>query len=140
MDTRSALDLIRLRKKRITPIRKAVVGIVFENDKPISAPEIKKRLKDYDLSANKTTVYRELKFLKQHGLVQKVNLSPFKLHYEPAHLDHHHHLVCKNCGEVDEVICKELDKPMSKLIKRVSEKFKIKEHNLEFYGYCFNCQ
>jgi Fe2+ or Zn2+ uptake regulation protein len=140
MNTDSALNINKSKKKRVTPIRKTVVEIIFESDSPISAPEILRSLEKRGLSANKTTVYRELDFLMRQDLVQKVNLSPYKIHYEPSYLKHHHHLVCKNCGDIDEIICSELEKPMSKLVRRVSKRFKIKDHNLEFYGYCYNCR
>ena len=134
-----ALSLIKSRKKRITKARKSVIDTIYNYAKPVSAPEILKKLHKSGLKVNKTTIYRELNFLLGQNLVREVKISPYIIHYESANLGHHHHLICDNCGSVEEIVCDELEVPMVKLQKRVSHNFSIKKHNLEFYGTCAGC-
>lgn len=132
-----ALSLIKARKKRITKTRESVLDTIYNYAKPVSAPEI---LKKSGLKVNKTTIYRELDFLLGQNLIKEVKISPYIIHYESSSLGHHHHLICQSCGSVEEIVCEELEGPMTILEKRVSQKFSIKNHNLEFYGTCFSCQ
>lgn len=127
--------------RKITKIRSEVIKIISESKSPISAPKIIERLRDIEITANKTTVYRELAFLLSQEVIREVKLSPYITHYESSDLTHHHHLVCEDCGDVEEVICTEIESPIGKFAKRVLRKgFEIKNHNLEFYGICSSCR
>ena len=136
----SSITLLRSRKKRITKTRKQILAILYTYGKPISAPELLDKLKLFDLAVNKTTVYRELAFLLKQELVKEVRINPYIVHFEPAYLSHHHHLVCSNCGSIDEVLCGELESPIKLLEDRIlKDGFAITRHNLEFYGLCADC-
>lgn len=133
---REALSLIKSRKKRITKTRESVLDTIYNFTRPVSAPEI---LKKSGLKVNKTTIYRELDFLLGQNLIKEVKISHYIIHYESSSLGHHHHLICQSCGSVEEIVCDELEAPLETLQKRVSSKFSIKQHNLEFYGTCSGC-
>jgi Fur family ferric uptake transcriptional regulator len=49
------------------------------------------------------SVYRALEGLDELGLVQRIDLGDGVSRFEPAHTDgeHHHHLVCDDCGKVE---------------------------------------
>ena len=49
------------------------------------------------------SVYRVLDSLAELRLVQRVDIGDGVARYEPAHAggDHHHHLVCDDCGKVE---------------------------------------
>jgi len=133
------LEKLRLKKKKITKVRKAVVEIVLDSG-PVSVPKILKELAKKKILVNKTTVYREISFLLSQGLVKEISISPHITHYEFALSNHHHHLICQKCGQMKEVVCKELEGSMERLEKRVSKNgFCIKKHNLEFFGLCAKC-
>lgn len=132
-----ALNLLHNRNARITRAREAIIGIIFSETKPVSAPEIINNLKNKHVLVNKTTVYRELDFLRKNGILKTVFLKPGKLHYESAFLPHHHHLVCDTCGSISEIGCV-VDE--QKLLQKIRTKgFEIKQHKLELYGTCTNC-
>ncbi len=93
---------------------------------PISALDLLKKIK-----VNKTTIYRELDFLVDLGLVNEVDFGDRTKRYELKDLKHHHHLICLNCKKVADVNIKESF--------NVPKNFKVVRHNLEFFGYCQNC-
>ncbi|MFD0131660.1 ferric iron uptake transcriptional regulator, partial [Bacillus subtilis] len=49
----------------------------------------------------------------------------------------HHHLVCMECGAVDEIE-EDLLEDVEEIIER-DWKFKIKDHRLTFHGICHRC-
>ncbi len=109
-----------------------VFDILEKNKLPIDAATLISKLK-----VNKTTVYRQLDKLLDEDKILEVELGDGKKRYEIKSRGHHHHIVCKKCGLIEDL---ELDEKM--LISRLSKKtnFKIESHNLEFFGLCINCR
>ena len=86
---------------------------------------------------SKGTVYRNLKVLQEMGLVSELNLNGSLSRFE-AKLDSHYHFRCERCGRVfdlDEPIDHELNQRIAK-----STGFNIASHQLEFRGFCKDCQ
>ena len=133
--------ILEIRNKgfRITKIRNATVSILSSSTSPLSASDIIKNLYKRDLSANKTTIYRELDFLLIQKFIHEVDFGDGKKRYELNTGKHHHHIVCVNCGNVGDVDFDFAFKTQSEEIE-INTGFKIKEHNVEFFGLCHNCQ
>ncbi len=85
---------------------------------------------------SKATVYQNLKFLNEKGLVQEVNIKGIS-RFEP-NLELHHHLICKKCGKIIDFDSKELTKHTLKIAKTLKE-MKIGSTNTNFYGICKKC-
>lgn len=116
---------------RFTNARKEIVAIISSQQKPVLVEALIKHL-----SVNKTTIYRQLHSLVTEGIIREVDFSDRKKRYEMANSVHHHHLVCEDCGRVDDI---EIDEtPITQQIKNSS--YKINRHSLEFFGQCANCQ
>ena len=130
-----------LKKKgfRITKIRKSLLSILFSSNKPLSVGEIIISLLKKDISASKTTIYRELEFLGNEGIVRGIEFGDGKKRYEFDLNKHHHHIVCVSCGKIADI---DFDVDLKKHEREISSKtgFKIKEHSIEFFGYCQKCQ
>ncbi|MCG6551705.1 MAG: transcriptional repressor [Candidatus Magnetominusculus sp. LBB02] len=125
---------------RLTKVRKLIIEIFLSNSAaPISAVELKARLMAADADANKTTVYRELDFLSEQGIVVEVNAGDGKKRYELNRDGHHHHILCLRCSAVE---CVTVDNcTLQEELKRVDSKsFKITGHSLNFFGLCEECQ
>lgn len=120
---------------RYTKPRKLVFEALAHFSKPATALEIHNYLKnEIDL----TSIYRTLELLKKSDLVNVILFGEGKKRYELKNIsEHHHHLFCENCGDVEDIEMQE-----GSLLKTVAEqsKFLIKKHNLEFFGLCQNCQ
>ncbi|NMC59852.1 MAG: transcriptional repressor [Candidatus Methanofastidiosa archaeon] len=86
---------------------------------------------------SKATVYQNLKFLSEKGIIQEVNIkgvSRFESKVIP-----HHHLICKNCGRIMDFESKELTEFSLKIIKELNE-FHIESTTTNFYGACTICK
>jgi Fur family ferric uptake transcriptional regulator len=120
---------------RYTKPRKLIFEALEHLSKPVSANEINDYLKN---KIDLTSVYRTLSLLVKSEMVNVILFGEGKKRYELKNKnEHHHHLVCEKCGDVEDVEMKE-----SSLLKSVEErsKFVIKKHNLEFFGLCPDCQ
>lgn len=98
--------------------------------------EIHRRMESADL----VTVYRNLQNLLKVGLVREVRFKDSAVLYElSAEGDHHHHVVCRSCGLIDELEeCGPYDLEASAL-KTATRFASIDEHSLEFFGTCRAC-
>ena len=123
---------------RITLIRKEVLSLILKNNNPLSSLEIQKLLLKKKIKADKTTIYRELEFLKSQGLIDGVQFSDKIRRYETS-IGHHHHVVCLKCDRVEHIKLKGDLFREQKIIEN-NNKFKIISHSLEFYGLCPTCQ
>lgn len=87
-----------------------------------------------------TTLYRSLTDLSSAGVVRRIDLNTGTAHFEytPTR-PHHHHIVCTECGKVEELAHCSI-RGLEKKLMRESEHFKsIYSHNLEFFGRCTAC-
>lgn len=127
---------------KLTPQREATVRVLLENEKDhLSAEDVYLLVKEKAPEIGLATVYRTLELLSELKVVDKINfgdgVSRFDLRREGA--DHfHHHLVCMECGTVDE-IQEDLLGDVEMQVEK-DWKFKIKDHRLTFHGICHRCQ
>lgn len=124
---------------RITPVRGLILETFRENLTPIAASDLIEVFKDLKFKVNKTTIYRELDFLIEKGILKEIEFGEGKKRYEIETGRHHHHIICIKCKKIEDVDLEvDLEGEEKKIEK--DKKFKIKNHSLEFFGYCKNCQ
>lgn len=124
---------------RITRLRKAIIGVFTGNWLPMSAEELMDILRAGNTAFNKTTVYREISFLKERGVIQEIQFLHERVkRYELASLEHHHHLVCLRCNSVEDIV---LENDLAEQERSIlnSKGFKVTNHMLEFHGICRGC-
>ncbi len=91
---------------RLTDIRRQVLTLILGSDEPVGAYSLLDRLKADKANATPNTVYRALEFLREHGLVHKLErLNAFVGCADGG--EHAHHaaqfLICVKCGAVTEL-------------------------------------
>ena len=123
---------------RHSDVRDFILELISKDSKPLSVFEIINRMKK-NISANKTTIYREINLLKKEGIILEIQLNEKNKRYELSSKKHHHHIVCTNCNKIEDVV---LDKDLETQEKKIekNKKFKIINHSLEFFGFCEKCQ
>lgn len=80
------------------------------------------------------TVYRVLTQFEQAGILTRSNFESGKAVYELDQGQHHDHLVCLDCGKVEEFFDEEIEKRQQELA--TSRGFKIYDHALSLYANC----
>ncbi|MBJ20539.1 MAG: transcriptional repressor [bacterium] len=84
-----------------------------------------------------TTVYRTMKLLVEAGLAAERHFDDGITRYE-VEQGHHDHLVCIECGKIQEFGSSEIEEIQNEIARRHS--FRIKRHRHELYGHCSSCQ
>ena len=80
------------------------------------------------------TVYRVLMQFEQAGLLSRSNFESGKAVFELNEGQHHDHLVCLDCGRVEEFFDPEIEKRQQMVAK--SRGFALQEHALSLYANC----
>jgi Fur family transcriptional regulator, ferric uptake regulator len=80
------------------------------------------------------TVYRVLMQFEQAGLLTRSNFESGKAVYELNEGQHHDHLVCLDCGRVEEFFDSEIEKRQAAIAK--TKGFALEEHALSLYARC----
>lgn len=80
------------------------------------------------------TVYRVLTQFEQAGLLNRSNFESGKAVYEINEGQHHDHLVCLDCGKVEEFYDAEIEKRQHAVANEKG--FTINEHSLSIYANC----
>src|SRR5258707_13480562 len=96
--------------RRLTPIRRHVLGVVLGSTKPLGAYEIMERLAPQGPRPAPITVYRALEFLRANSLVHRIesrNAFIACVHNHAA-ADPVVFLICERCGSVGEAYSAEV--------------------------------
>jgi Fur family ferric uptake transcriptional regulator len=80
------------------------------------------------------TVYRVLTQFEQAGILTRSNFEGGKAVYELNEGQHHDHLVCLDCGKVEEFYDAEIENRQNAVAK--SKGFAIADHALSLYAHC----
>jgi Fur family ferric uptake transcriptional regulator len=132
-------DELKRRGHRMTKVRAAIIQVLSRRELPLAATDLMTSMKKMGLRPNKTTIYRELTFLIEAGVVAKVDLGERKKRYESVSKGHHHHLVCLKCHTIEEL---EMQAHLTDQEDEIEKEhdFQVMRHALEFYGLCRRCQ
>jgi Fur family ferric uptake transcriptional regulator len=133
------LKKLRTEGFRLTRARQSIIDILSTGKVPLSLTDIKKNLEKKDIKVDRTTVYREVLFLKGKKMLCEIPIGGGKRGYKVCQDNHHHHLICVRCGKVEPVVFR---KTLSSQENEISQRkdFKVLDHLLEFYGLCGDCQ
>jgi Fur family ferric uptake transcriptional regulator len=105
----------------------------------LTAEDVYKQLLAENMDVGLATVYRVLTQFEQAGLLNRNHFESGKAIFELNQGTHHDHLVCLDCGRVEEFVDEEIEKRQQAIAQERG--FKIAEHALALYGNCtkVNC-
>ncbi len=127
---------LRSRGYRLTPQRQLVLEAVGEIGH--ATPEdISTAVRRTASGVNISTVYRTLELLEELGLVQHTHLGHGAPTYSVTADDDHVHLVCRDCGEVQEA---EVDL-LGTAVRRLADErgFELDVGHVALFGRCARC-
>lgn len=121
-----------------TAARQVVMHFFEVNNQPVDAEKILEHLREHKLKTDRATVYRILEVFYARGIIDRFEFQEGKFRYELSGRSDHHHLVCVECGGIEDIS----DCSIGTLEKEIQEKkgFNVKRHSLEFYGVCKSCR
>lgn len=135
-DYNSELSRLRSQGYRLTPQRLAILDLLRNADGHLTPAEIYKQAAQNLPGLTEATVYRTLNFLAEQGLVLVAHVGRGQLVYEYTEHDHHH-LICRNCGEMREVDHQELTQLYEDFFNKTG--YQINTVHAAFFGFCPDC-
>ncbi len=100
----------------------------------MTAEDVYKQLLTEGLDIGLATVYRVLTQFEQAGLLVRHHFESGKAVFELNEGKHHDHLVCMQCGRVEEFYDRNIEKRQLKIARERG--FEIREHALYLYAEC----
>lgn len=120
--------------------RSAVIELLAAEDGCLEAEQVAAELRSRGRRVGTASVYRALALLGELGLVRKVTLPDAPSRFELVQPDgeHHHHLICGNCGATSAFS----DEALEEAIRRVSRSsdFAVETHEITLQGLCPACR
>ncbi len=109
---------------------------IFQNGRQrhMTAEDVFRVLLDERADVGLATVYRVLAQFEQAGLLNRSNFESGKSVYELNEGQHHDHLVCLDCGRVEEFYDAEIERRQQAVAQ--AKGFAIADHSLSIYAHC----
>ncbi len=109
---------------------------IFQNGRQrhMSAEDVYRELLAENQEIGLATVYRVLTQFEQAGLLKRSNFEAGKAVFELEEGTHHDHLVCVDCGRVEEFYDAEIERRQQTIA--AEHGFKLQDHALSLYGSC----
>ncbi len=100
----------------------------------LSAEDVYRELLNSGQEIALATIYRVLTQFEQAGILRRNSFESSKAIYELDEGGHHDHLVCLDCGRVEEFVDQEIERRQREIAK--SRGFELQEHGLSLYANC----
>ncbi len=119
--------------------RRAVIELLGRQDCCLTAQEIFDGLRAEGRPVGIASVYRVLDLLGERGFVQRIDVGAGMARFEPVHSsgEHHHHLVCEDCGKVEAFADDGLERALQKVEGRTG--YSVAGHDVVLRGACADC-
>ncbi|MDV2988674.1 MAG: Fur family transcriptional regulator [Dehalogenimonas sp.] len=131
------LNQLKTAGYKLTPQRRAVIAALVKSANPVTNQSLHAALKPDHPEIGLVTVYRTMALLDKLGLLCRFNYGDH-ISFRAGPPEHHHHLVCRGCGNVVD-FTDHCPLELQSAVER-NTGFRITEHTLEFAGYCRSCQ
>ncbi len=123
----------------VTAQRLAIAETLLTSHRHLSAEEVAQEVTAAGRKVGTATVYRTIDTLLESGLVVERDFGEGFRRFEPARdIPHHEHLVCTQCGRVEEFRDERLER-MTTIVAE-SRGFARQRHRLVIHGVCKDCQ
>jgi len=123
---------------KLTPQRQAVIGIIASSPDRLTPAEIYEKVHQGHPNIGLVTIYRTLDMLAKLEVICELHAGGSCHSYTIGASEHHHHLICSNCGKVVDFAGYDLGELKQRLSLETG--FEIEDHLLEFVGLCQACQ
>jgi Fur family ferric uptake transcriptional regulator len=120
-----------------TKQRELILAAFLEAKRHITSEDLYRAVRELHPNIGYTTVYRTMKLLVEAGLATERHFDDGITRYE-IEQEHHDHLVCLKCGNIQEFECELIEDTQIEIAKR--HDFHVLRHRHELYGHCRECR
>ncbi len=132
--------LLKVNNLKYTTQRELILKIIYDNDGHFTPEDIYNLIKENhpDIKLGIATVYRTLTLLEDAHIVSSISFGTQGKKYEFGLKEHHDHLVCLECGGIEEFFDETIEKQQEAIAKKFN--FKMTNHVMKITGICESCQ
>jgi Fur family ferric uptake transcriptional regulator len=127
-------DLRKAGLKVTLPRLKILEILESSQTRHLSAEDIYRQLLESNEDIGLATVYRVLTQFEAASLVTRHHFEDGMAVFELNHGTHHDHIVCLDCGRVEEFMDSGIEDRQGSVAKKLG--FEIRDHSLIIYGHC----
>ena len=132
-------EILRNKEIRLTRQREAILEVIYEAKRPVTATYIYSSLQETNPSLKLSTVYRNMHLFVGKGILRKLSLGieNNESYFELIRDEHHHHLICIHCNSVLPLDC-----PLGEFEEKIKEEtaYTLIDHSVKIFGICPHCQ
>jgi Fur family ferric uptake transcriptional regulator len=132
------IEELQSRGMRVTPQRAIIFEAIEKLEGHITAEEIFEQVQKVNPYVSLATVYRTLELLLELNLINQTNFGRSQAYFALKDHGPHHHLVCSECGFIEEFSDKIFDSVRAELDKQYG--FHAHTDHLSIFGICKKCQ
>ncbi|MBD3405147.1 MAG: transcriptional repressor [Candidatus Lokiarchaeota archaeon] len=131
------IEVLRRAKLRVTPQRLAIYEALFKGKSHPTVNEVYEHVRSRNPAISLATVYQTLQVLVDLGLAQELSFKEGATRYD-ANMEPHVNVVCKICGNIDEIFPKEIDPLLDSIHDEIDQT--IEGYRFDVYIICDTCQ
>lgn len=133
----SLIEEFQHRGLRLTPQRAIIFEAIEKQGGHFTAEDVFQNVKQVNPYVSLATVYRTLELLSELKLINQTNFGRSQSYFASKDHGPHHHLVCTECGVLEEFDDALLDSLRADL--REKHHFKAQTDHICIFGICRNC-
>jgi Fe2+ or Zn2+ uptake regulation protein len=122
---------------RATPKKITILNALNKAERPLTISELHSEIGRSAL--DQATLYRNLEAFVSSGIVRRVDLQRGRAHYYELAGEHHHHLICVQCGEVKDINVCDFEETSKRALRQAKGFASVQSHILELIGMCKPC-
>ena len=126
--------------QRWTKGRRAVIEAFEGITNPLSVTELQTKVGP---TVPLSSLYRILSDLVDAKVIIKLEFAEgfARFEFDEGLADHHHHLVCTECGSVADLELHDLETALDNVTRGIKRRtgFAVRNHRLDFFGLCTDC-
>jgi Fur family transcriptional regulator, ferric uptake regulator len=134
----SLIEELQARGMRVTPQRAIIFEAIEKLEGHITAEEIFEQVQKINPYVSLATVYRTLELLMELNLINQTNFGRSQGFFALKDHGPHHHLVCSECGYIEEFSDTIFDPVRIELDKQYG--FQAHTDHLSIFGVCRKCR
>ena len=131
------LSEIKTAGYKLTPQRQTIIEAMVSASAPTTPLALHAVLVKKHPNIGLVTVYRTIELLEKLGLLCRF-IDGTAASFKAGPTEHHHHLVCRGCGDVVD-FSGHCPLELETVLERETG-FRITDHKIEFSGICLDCQ
>ncbi|SDN42438.1 Fur family transcriptional regulator [Alkalicoccus daliensis] len=135
MNVQDAIELLKKEGYKYTDKRKDMLQLFSDEGRYLAAKDVLEYLHPTYGGMSFDTIYRNLSLFTELGILEATELEGEKrFRFSCAVEDHHHHVICLDCGKTKHIHHCPMDNEPVK-----ASGFEVVGHKFEIYGYCEQC-